>query len=169
MFKTDYSEYLSFDRLQNEVRNHNSRWEVLTRYLKEKYPEGTVLDAGAGTGELERRAKAAGIVPKDWLNVELNSEYVKELLLLGQKVQAGTVLKLPFFDRQFDTGCCTEVLEHLRNPGRGLAECMRVAKKRVIVSLPCKRSQDCWHGWLIKAEIVDEWIIIEFERVEGNE
>lgn len=168
MFKTDYEEYLSFDKLQNEVQNHNGRWTAMTNFLKNRNAEGTFLDVGAGTGELERRAKQAGLQPKEWLNVDIREEYIKELLLRHQKAKIGNVTHLPFFDRAFDTVCCAEVLEHLSNPGRGLAELCRVAKKRVILTLPCKRSQDPWHGWLISAEIVGEWVVLELERKEEN-
>lgn len=50
----------------------------------------------------------------------------------------GSVTKLPFPDKAFDIACAFEVLEHLpfENFDIALAELSRVARKRVLVSMP---------------------------------
>ena len=43
---------------------------------------------------------------------------------------------LPFDDRSFDAVCAIEVLEHVPDPERTLAEMMRVARRWALVSVP---------------------------------
>jgi ubiquinone/menaquinone biosynthesis C-methylase UbiE len=50
---------------------------------------------------------------------------------------------LPFDDASFDLVLCCEVLEHLPDPDRGLAEVARVARRAVIVSTP---REPLWRG-----------------------
>ncbi|MDH4028064.1 MAG: class I SAM-dependent methyltransferase [Nitrospirota bacterium] len=54
---------------------------------------------------------------------------------------AGDVISLPFRDNSFDAAICCQVLEHIpfdRFPA-ALSEISRVAKKRIILSVPHKR------------------------------
>ncbi|UCD06972.1 MAG: class I SAM-dependent methyltransferase [Candidatus Aenigmatarchaeota archaeon] len=46
------------------------------------------------------------------------------------------VSDLKFKDNSFDTVLCQEVLEHIADPVRGMKELWRVAKKRVIITVP---------------------------------
>lgn len=54
--------------------------------------------------------------------------------------QEASVYALPFEDDAADVVLCLEVLEHLDDPARGLAELARVARGRVVVSVP-------WEPW----------------------
>ena len=47
-----------------------------------------------------------------------------------------TARDLPFADNEFDTACAIEVLEHVPDPERTLAEMVRVARRHVLVSVP---------------------------------
>ncbi|MBI5666027.1 MAG: methyltransferase domain-containing protein [Nitrospirae bacterium] len=53
----------------------------------------------------------------------------------------GDVLQFPFKDGSFDAAICCQVLEHVpfNKFGAALGELSRVAKKRVVISLPHKR------------------------------
>ena len=51
----------------------------------------------------------------------------------------GTVEKIPFPDRYFDTVVSTHTLEHVRNLPAAVGELRRVAKKRLIVVVPKQR------------------------------
>lgn len=44
--------------------------------------------------------------------------------------------RLPFADRQFDVVVAAEVLEHLPDPERGLAEMARVSARHLVLSVP---------------------------------
>lgn len=52
----------------------------------------------------------------------------------GLDVALGSALDLPFADNSFDTALCIETIEHIRDPGRVVAELTRVARRNVIVS-----------------------------------
>ncbi|MBN8868789.1 MAG: methyltransferase domain-containing protein [Solirubrobacterales bacterium] len=96
----------------------------------------TVLDAGCGEGEtLERMA---GILPAEPEGIDLNPEsvaYAKERLPQAQ-IQVGNLLELPFEESSFDLVLCLEVLEHLPEPGAGLAELARVSGRDIVISVP---------------------------------
>ncbi|WP_243367917.1 methyltransferase domain-containing protein [Fundidesulfovibrio soli] len=52
----------------------------------------------------------------------------------GLEVALGSALDLPFAGDSFDTVLCIETIEHIRDPGRVVAELTRVARRNVIVS-----------------------------------
>jgi len=48
----------------------------------------------------------------------------------------GEAESLPFEDRKTDIVCCNELLEHIPDPQRVLKEAVRVARKKVIITVP---------------------------------
>jgi ubiquinone/menaquinone biosynthesis C-methylase UbiE len=50
----------------------------------------------------------------------------------------GDAYRLPFADRSFDTVTLLEVLEHLERPSDAVSEAVRVARERVIITVPAK-------------------------------
>ena len=52
------------------------------------------------------------------------------------ELREASIYALPFEDASFDLVVCCEVLEHLGEPERGLAEVARVARRGVVVSTP---------------------------------
>lgn len=87
----------------------------------------TLLEVGIGNGFLTRYLRAHGI---DTHTVDFDPR-------LGPDTVA-SVTDLPFDDKSFDVVCCFETLEHLPfgDFGRALSELRRVARRRVLVSLP---------------------------------
>lgn len=67
------------------------------------------------------------------------------------------VYALPFKDGEFDCVVGGEILEHLENPGKGLAELFRVAKSHVILTLPIGRywNDEVTHAWQINGTVVE--------------
>ncbi len=51
-------------------------------------------------------------------------------------IEKQDIEKLTYKDKSFDTVSCLEVLEHLYNPIDAIKELKRVARKRIIVSVP---------------------------------
>src|SRR5690606_26405802 len=98
----------------------------------------SVLDAGCGEGFvvdfLARRnpeLKLVGVDLSDAAVAYANTHF-------GDKARfrTGSIYKLPFSDRSFDTVLCSEVLEHLDDPNRAVGELKRVARHHVIITVP---------------------------------
>ena len=102
---------------------HRNR-ERVVRGLVRKYarPGLPVLDAGCGTG-LNLRNLPAGSV-----GLDINPRNVETVgkRLPQQQCVLGDVEAMPFGDAMFGTVVCTEVLEHVPDPSRALAEIHRV-------------------------------------------
>ncbi len=102
---------------------HRNRARVV-RNLITKYstPDARILDAGCGTGLNLRH------LPKGSVGVDINPRNVALLKkrLPEHVVLEGDVEHLPFEDGQFGTVLCTEVIEHIPDPARALAEFRRV-------------------------------------------
>ncbi|MDH5675892.1 MAG: class I SAM-dependent methyltransferase [Myxococcales bacterium] len=54
----------------------------------------------------------------------------------GRTIEVADIVDLPYEDDSADLVICLEVLEHLEDPARGLAELARVARRDVLVSVP---------------------------------
>jgi SAM-dependent methyltransferase len=97
------------------------------QYIALKYAPilaGSVLDVGCD------RRQLAGHLPASvrYIGVDMNDAADVVLNLEGEC--------LPFKDREFDTVICADTLEHLDQIHRVFDELCRVARERVIVSLP---------------------------------
>lgn len=68
--------------------------------------------------------------------------------------------RLPFADGEFDCVVGGEILEHLPNPGLGLAEMFRVSKGHVILTIPIGRywNDEPTHAWQINGGMVEHEI-----------
>mgnify|MGYP000145871578 CR=1 FL=1 len=96
-------------------------------YIARKYAPilgGSVLDVGCDAAPLR------GLVgrPNDYLGVDIRPD--ADLVVDLDRDN------LPLADRSFDTVVCTDVLEHLERCHAMFDELCRVARERVIVSLP---------------------------------
>jgi SAM-dependent methyltransferase len=96
---------------------------------------GSVLEVGCGPGDL-----AARILPPqmDYLGIDVDEMEIE----IARKryphlsFQAGSAYELPVESNSFDLVIACEVLEHLEDPAKALAEIDRVAKRWVLVSVP---------------------------------
>jgi 2-polyprenyl-3-methyl-5-hydroxy-6-metoxy-1,4-benzoquinol methylase len=85
---------------------------------------------------------------------------VGKLLNPTADLRVGSAQELPFETKSFDTVMLTEVLEHLEFPGevfRAVSETCRVAKSRVLVTMPngdhdIQDATNMKHRWLADAE-----------------
>jgi 2-polyprenyl-3-methyl-5-hydroxy-6-metoxy-1,4-benzoquinol methylase len=107
--------------------------------LWERAAPGSVLDVGCGEGVLTQRfaerlghGRAVGL---DLDDPKLRAEWdARTRANLEFRTLDGP--ELPFEKDEFDVACALEVLEHVPDPGRTLAEMVRVARRHVIVSVP---------------------------------
>jgi len=106
------------------------RWNSFFHQIDEIISDDvdTVLEVGVGTGFL-------GLVLVHLFHFKYNSIDTREDL---HPDFIGSVLDMPFPDDSYDVVCCFQVLEHLpfKDFERALSEICRVARKKVIISLP---------------------------------
>lgn len=97
----------------------------------------SVLDVGAGEGFTLQMLADHQIGKK-----REGIEYADEAIAFGKELHPDVVIKkgdiyaLPYKDNSFDVIICSEVLEHLEDPAKALAELRRVTKKYVVLSVP---------------------------------
>lgn len=119
-------------------RKHlESFFHRMNEMLAETEPR-SVLDAGCGEGfVLDYLAKRHPDVRLT--GVDLSDEavaFARERFGDVAQFRTGSVYKLPFSDNSFDTVLCSEVLEHLDEPGRAIQELKRVARNYVLITVP---------------------------------
>ncbi len=110
---------------------------------------GLVLDAGCGPGLLlERLARAGG----DAVGLELSAWNVARSRERGhgRRVIQGDLQRAPLRGGRFAAVACTEVIEHLPDVEKALAECARllVPAGRLVISIPNERLIDTGKAWL---------------------
>lgn len=95
-----------------------------------------VLEVGVGEGEISARVRArypsASIVGIDLYDPSLSAEWRAR----GHVGAFADVTRLPFPDDAFDLVLGIEVLEHVADPARALAEVQRVGRDRYVLSVP---------------------------------
>jgi ubiquinone/menaquinone biosynthesis C-methylase UbiE len=125
------------------TRNRVYRWhmDAFRRYLLSKIEPAnpsSLLDAGCGEGylacELKRAFPDCRITGLDASEGAI--EYARVRFASAAEFHVGDLLALPFPDDAFDVVVCSEVLEHLDEPGRAFAELRRVARHRVVLTVP---------------------------------
>jgi ubiquinone/menaquinone biosynthesis C-methylase UbiE len=109
--------------------------EAVTELYASVQP-ASVLEVGAGEGRLAERLLRAGPRPARFVATDISLERVATGLDPLLEFQQASVLELPFADASFDLVVCCEVLEHLDEPERALAEVARVAARAVLLSTP---------------------------------
>ncbi|MBV8217844.1 MAG: class I SAM-dependent methyltransferase [Solirubrobacterales bacterium] len=124
------------------VRRLMSGFEgTLARLFARAAPE-SVLDVGCGEGVLTYRwAQALGdrpVVGIDLADSKLEAEWSRRSRsnLEFRAMTAEELQDLPFPDASFDLAAAIEVLEHVPDPERTVAEMTRVAARHLLVSVP---------------------------------
>jgi SAM-dependent methyltransferase len=89
--------------------------------------EGAVLDVGCGDGSLARSIMSAN----DKLTFQGCDVFLRPSVAIPAQVYDGS--HLPFDDRSFDWTTIVDVLHHVDDPAAVLKECVRVARKGVVL------------------------------------
>jgi SAM-dependent methyltransferase len=103
--------------------------------VQRETPTARVLEVGCGEGEIasllhHRWGDVTGLdlpdagLRADWATVE------------GPRFLHADAERLPFPDDHFDVVLAVEVLEHLRDPQKGLEEMARVSRRHLVFSVP---------------------------------
>ena len=99
----------------------------------------SVLDVGCGEGVLtERWAEGPGVdrvVGVDLEDAALRAEWASRVRP-NLEFRTASADRLPFADGEFDLAAAIEVLEHVPDPRRTLAEMRRVAARHLLLSVP---------------------------------
>lgn len=94
----------------------------------------TILELGAGDGEITRQILAQG---RDQINkyiaTELTKSGVSALTRIGVNAQQMDAQKLLFKDKSFDVVCAFDVMHHVPDPVKMAHEMTRVTKKYVFL------------------------------------
>ena len=97
----------------------------------------SVFDGGCGEGFILDTLNKARPV-KSCFAIDVDPVEVRDASrnLPFCKVRQGSLYQIPFNDNSFDLVICSEVLEHLKDPGKSLKELHRVSRKYAILSVP---------------------------------
>jgi ubiquinone/menaquinone biosynthesis C-methylase UbiE len=125
------------------VRQHGRRTaeEAAAFLLPDLRPGLHVLDVGCGPGSITR-GLAERVAPGRVVGVDLSRETLAAARqdaaargLDNLRYEAASVYALPFADATFDVGYAHQVFQHLREPGRALAEMVRVLRPGGLVGV----------------------------------
>ena len=114
--------------------------------------------------------------------VDYDNELVKKAKdIFDLDVVQADIQNLPFADGEFDIALGCEVLEHIFNPFKGLSELFRVAKEKVIITVPVGEywAGEKTHQWMLDGAFIphdnpeiyraDKHILIMcFKRIRDN-
>jgi 2-polyprenyl-3-methyl-5-hydroxy-6-metoxy-1,4-benzoquinol methylase len=128
------------------VRRLMHGFEAALSELFARAAPASVLDVGCGEGVLTHRwAEQLGerrIVGIDLEDPKLRSEWVTRQRA-NLEYRAMPAENLPFAANEFELAAAIEVLEHVPDPRRTLAEMSRVASRHLLVSVP---REPLWRG-----------------------
>lgn len=152
-------------------------YDVFMTEVEKLQPE-TVLDVGCGEGfTLERFHKKK--IGKKLVGID----FLKTAIDIGKKerpyldLNVGNIYDIPFKDNSFDLVICSEVLEHVDDPKKGLKELARVTKKNAILSVPNEpwfmmanfvRGKN-WSRWGNDIEHINHWSTGSFVNFVSKE
>ncbi len=131
---SNFRKHTSSNRLQRALidRFH----EKITGIVRSLDPQ-TLLDAGCGEGFV------AEIFLQAMPELQLTGfDPLPEAVELARRrnpgaiFDVGSIYEIPHPDHSFDVVCCFEVMEHLHEPDKALAEMARVARRAVVMSVP---------------------------------
>ncbi len=120
---------------------HEESWKHRRTLVHRLLPgdlTGVILDAGCGDGALSRdvvtNSGASRAVGMD-LSVRRSERHTASERD-GVMFTAGSIYDIPFDDDTFPLVLCTDLLEHLDDPGRAFSELVRVSSRYVLISVP---------------------------------
>lgn len=132
---------MSHGNLQKYQSKNSLQNYLLERFLQQvvslaadAQPD-SVLDIGCAEGFVLNRIRKH---VRNCTGIDCDEQALSRGRVLhpGLDLRTGNAEKMPFEDNSFDFVLCTEVLEHVENPGQVLAELVRVSRKWVLVSTP---------------------------------
>jgi SAM-dependent methyltransferase len=116
-----------------EKKHMESHLEATVRLISTHAPQGKMLDAGCGMGDL-----LACFPDRERVGVDISEAYLEVARERGLTVYRAGVEKMPFDTGTFALVTCTDVLEHVLDLNRAVKELLRVLKRGgvLIVRVP---------------------------------
>jgi SAM-dependent methyltransferase len=146
-----------------------ARMKIMARRAK-----GSVLDVGSSDGYSTSLIRDAGHPVRAVDISPVRASRVRRRHHIECDVEDAT--DLPYEDNSVDTVCLGEIVEHLDNPGAAMVEAFRVARERVVISVPLNGWEDPTHEWRISLDVIrdpkqrkeeptkGEQIVLTFQR-----
>jgi 2-polyprenyl-3-methyl-5-hydroxy-6-metoxy-1,4-benzoquinol methylase len=130
----------------------------------------TVLDAGCGEGFVLSRLSEKRLVGVD---ISLGALSVARQNSPGASLACCNIYQMPFKSQNFDLVMAMEVLEHLREPEKAIAEISRLSKRYCLFSVPNEpyfRTMDLLRGKNIArlgndSEHINHWGMKSFTEI----
>ncbi|MCE4608289.1 MAG: class I SAM-dependent methyltransferase [Caldisphaeraceae archaeon] len=126
--------YLGYDELY--VEEQREKYEIAFSKIK---PEGRVADIGCGTGLLIDYLTKIGFLEsiKNYVCVDLSINMLTSAAKKNSSCHKcafilGNAEGLPFKNKQFDYVFSFSMINLLDEPSKGVAELMRIGKKRIV-------------------------------------
>lgn len=141
-------EYLKLEQVEKEHWFYAGKRRIVFNWLERLGalgPEKLLIDCGAGTGQFvaEARDRCRAVAVDDHEeSLEIASR------LLGQEhVRRGSCLELPFEAESADVVTALDVIEHVEDDQRAVAEMSRVLKKGGYLVITVPAFQALWSDW----------------------
>jgi SAM-dependent methyltransferase len=129
----------SFSKLAERLEEYARNAAILE--LLDRLAPRSFLDAGSADGYFPALVHRLYGIPV--CGAELSEvACVRAVELFGQPAVVADVHALPFRDRAFDVTVCSEVLEHVVDPSRALAELLRVTHRALVITTPRARDPE---------------------------
>ena len=110
---------------------HGEHYGAFVRFAR-RHAGRSVLDLGCGFGAY---STALALMGRKCVGCDINLDYLRTAAIHGLPVvKVDSVL--PFNDRSFDSVLIFEVLEHVADAEKILAEAFRVARGNVLITVP---------------------------------
>lgn len=121
-------------------------------------PEGkTILEVGCNEGFVSKALLENGaskVVPVDY-----NDEMVAKSreMFPGLETVKGDINNLQFPDQSFDIVLGCEILEHIWNPLKGASELFRIAREKVVITVPVGEYWlgELTHQWELNGQFIN--------------
>jgi ubiquinone/menaquinone biosynthesis C-methylase UbiE len=126
-FEQYYKDYDSFPKRETDLNSGSIKF-ILNHLDSDKKIK--ILDVGCGYGYILSQIRNLGY--KNLLGVDL----ANQIKYPNISIQISNIEKLPFEDKSFDTVICSHTLEHVINIRQTISELKRVAKKKLIITIP---------------------------------
>ncbi|MDQ2076424.1 methyltransferase domain-containing protein [Marinimicrobium sp. ABcell2] len=126
---------------------YDSLWAGVRLVEPRQFNTWPVIEALAQTAP-DRLEVGAGMRPRLPIQgthfADISEPALEALAKRGGKVKVASIGELPYDDSSFDLVCALDIIEHVEDDQRALAELCRVAKPGATVLLSTPLHMDCW-------------------------